>query len=102
MISALAHDRERLLALCRQYGVRRLDVFGSAATGDFDEQSSDIDFLVEFEDLPFADRADAYLGLLTGLELLFGRRIDLVEAGAIRNPYIRQDIEQSRTLLYAA
>lgn len=102
MISALANDRERLLALCRKYGVRRLDVFGSAATGDFDERSSDIDLLVDFEDMPFADRADAYLGLLTGLEALFGRPIDLVEIGAIRNPYIRQDIEQSRTLLYAA
>jgi predicted nucleotidyltransferase len=102
MISALANDRERLLALCRKYGVRRLDVFGSAATGDFDERSSDIDLLVDFEDMPFADRADAYLGLLTGLEALFGRPIDLVEVGAIRNPYIRQDIEQSRTLLYAA
>jgi predicted nucleotidyltransferase len=77
-------------------------VFGSAATGDFDERSSDIDLLVDFEDMPFADRADAYLGLLTGLEALFGRPIDLVEVGAIRNPYIRQDIEQSRTLLYAA
>jgi predicted nucleotidyltransferase len=102
VISALAHDRDRLLTLCRKYGVRRLDVFGSAATADFDEQSSDIDFLVDFVDMPFADRADAYLGLLTGLEALFGRRIDLVEIDAIRNPYIRRDIEQSRTLLYAA
>lgn len=35
--------------LCRRFGVRRLDLFGSAAMGRFDPQRSDLDFLVEFE-----------------------------------------------------
>ena len=49
------------LRLERLYGVRRLDVFGSAARDDFDQLSSDIDLLVEFEEMSFSDRADAYL-----------------------------------------
>ena len=102
MTATLVLRREELVALCRKYRVRRLDVFGSAARDDFDERSSDIDLLVEFEEMPFPDRGDAYLGLLTEAEALLGRHVDLVEVGAVRNPYLRQGIEASRHLLYAA
>ena len=94
--------RPELVELCRKYRVRRLDVFGSAARGDFDEHSSDVDLLVEFEDMPHADRADAYLGFLMAAEALLRRRVDLVELGAVRNPYLRRGIEESRELVYAA
>ena len=76
-------------------------VFGSAARGDFDEDSSDVDLLVEFEDMPHADRADAYLGFLTAVEALLRRRVDLVELRAVRNPYLRRGIEESRELVHA-
>jgi uncharacterized protein len=66
-VSSRPRLRLRLLELCRQYRVRRLEVFGSAARSDFNE-SSDVDLLVEFEDMPHADRADAYLGFLTAVE----------------------------------
>ncbi len=102
MTTMLTIRRDQLVALCQKYRVRRLDVFGSAARDDFNEQSSDIDLLVEFDDMPFPDRADAYLGLLTESEALLGRRVDLVEVSAVRNPYLRQGIESSRQLLYAA
>lgn len=102
MILMLTHHRERLAALCRKHHVRRLEVFGSAATGEFDTTSSDVDLLVEFEDMPFADRADAYLGLLTDLQALLDHPVDLLENSAVRNPYLRQGIDASRELLYAA
>lgn len=102
MILMLKHHREQLAVLCRKHHVRRLEVFGSAATGEFDTTSSDVDLLVEFEDMPFADRADAYLGLLTGLQALLDHPIDLLESSAVRNPYLRQGIDASRELLYAA
>jgi len=102
MTHALQSHREDLAALCRKYRVLRLDVFGSATADNFDEESSDVDLLVEFEEMPPADRADAYLGLLTAVEALLERRIDLVEMGAVRNPYLRQGIEESRELVYAA
>ena len=91
-----------LVDLCRKYRVRRLDVFGSAARSDFNEDSGDVDLLVEFDDMPYADRADAYLGFLTAVEALLRRGVDLVELGAVRSPYLRRGIEQSREFVYAA
>jgi predicted nucleotidyltransferase len=88
--------------MCRQHHVACLELFGSAATGRFDALHSDLDFLVEFGPLPPADRADAYFGLLAGLQDLFQRDVDLVEAGAVDNPYFRRTIEDTRTVLYAA
>ena len=102
MTHVLEGHRQELVNLCRRYRVRRLDVFGSAARGDFNEQSSDVDLLVEFDDMPHADRADAYLGFLTAVEALLQRQVDLVEVGAVRNPYVRRGIEESRELVYAA
>ena len=102
MTHVLEGYRPELVDLCRKYRVRRLDVFGSAARGDFNEHSSDVDLLVEFDDMPHADRADAYLGFLMAVEALLRRRVDLVELGAVRNPYLRRGIEESRELVYAA
>ena len=102
MTHLLEGHRERLVELCRKYRVRQLDLFGSATGHQFDEKTSDVDLLVEFEEMSPADRADAYLGLLTAVEALLERRIDLVELGAVRNPYLRQGIEGSRELVYAA
>ncbi len=94
--------RAALEELCRRYHVRSLFLFGSAARDDFDPSRSDVDFLVEFESLPAGGYADAYFGLREGLEALFGCEIDLVALSALRNPYMRADIERTRTLLYAA
>ena len=102
MVSVVEQHRERIAELCRRYAVRRLDLFGSAARGDFDPTTSDLDFLVEFDDFTPENAADRYLGLLIDLEDLFGRKVDLVSARAIRNPYFRQVAEQTRTTLYAA
>jgi predicted nucleotidyltransferase len=52
--------------------------------------------------MPYADRADAYLGFLAAAEALLQRQVDLVEVGAVRNPYLRRGIEESRELVYAA
>jgi len=102
MTHVLEGHRPELIELCRKYHVRRLEVFGSATGSDFDEESSDIDLLVEFEDMPHADRADAYLGFLMAAKALLQRHVDLVEVGAVRNPYLRRGIEKSRELVYAA
>lgn len=76
---ALATKKEALIALCRKYRVSRLDAFGSAAGRDFRPGSSDVDLLVEFEEMSFSERADAYLGFLTEVEALPAHHVDLVE-----------------------
>jgi uncharacterized protein len=94
--------REQVAELCRKYHVRRLALFGSAVRDDFDRQRSDLDFVVEFEPPPAGTYANTYFGLIDALERLFGRPVDLVEAGSIRNPYFRQEIEARQVTLYAA
>jgi uncharacterized protein len=98
----IEEHREALRNLCERFGVRRLEVFGSAVDSRFDPDSSDLDFLVDFAPVPPALLADRYLGLLEALQGLFERSIDLVMIAAIRNPYFLKGIEPSRTLLYAA
>lgn len=96
-------QRVVLASLCRQFGVRRLEVFGSAARQhDFDPQRSDIDLIVEFE--PGAARQSwaNYFELKAGLEALFDRPVDLVEQGALQNPYVLATVGRDRQPLYAA
>jgi predicted nucleotidyltransferase len=97
--------REQLGALpelCRAHRVRRLTLFGSATTEEFDAQGSDIDLVVDFQPMPIREYAGNYFALLDALQELFGRQVDLVEQPAIRNPYIRQAIEETQVPLYEA
>ena len=88
--------------LCRRFYVRRLDAFGSAVRGDFDPARSDLDFVVEFERGHPLGGLEIYFGLKEALEALFGRKVDLVSEGSVRNPYLRKSIDESRETVYAA
>ncbi len=87
--------------ICMKHRVKSLQVFGSAATGKFDPESSDIDFVVEFQQMTPSEHADAYFGLMEDLEALLGRPVDLVEMEPVRNPYFRKSVDDSRVLVYA-
>lgn len=102
MFREVEEKAQTIAALCRRFKVRRLELFGSASTGGFDPNSSDLDFLVEFEELGPGEYADAYFGLLAELQQAFRRNIDLVVARSVKNPYLLESIRGSRTLLYAA
>ena len=102
MIALVESKRGDLARLCERHHVRRLEIFGSASGSTFDVAASDLDFLVEFHDVPEGERANCYFGLLEGLEALFDRSIDLVEVKAIDNPYFLAAIERTRKVLYAA
>jgi predicted nucleotidyltransferase len=102
MPGILENKRQEIIALCKRHGVVRLDAFGSALRDDFQPGESDLDLLVEFGPMGSYARVDAYFGLLEDLRALLGMEIDLVIAGAIKNPYIARDIERNRRRLYAA
>ena len=102
MIHELAGYQAALEELCSRYKVRRLELFGSAAVGRDRPGKSDLDFLVEFDPLPSGRYADTYFGLLENLQQLFGRPVDLVVASAIRNPYFRDSVERTKTLVYGS
>jgi uncharacterized protein len=101
MSAAFSIDRDEISSLCRRFGVRRLVLFGSAVSGRFDADRSDVDFLVEFDpDLP--SHFEAYFGLKEALEGLFGRPVDLVEPPALENPFFAASVERTGQELYAA
>jgi uncharacterized protein len=89
----MGRNREAILKVLEEhrdtihgYGVRRLGLFGSCARGECVE-ASDLDFVVEFERKSF----DAYMDLKAFLEELFGCRVDLILADAIK-PRLRATI----------
>ncbi len=100
MNQLIAAHKSEIAALCLRHSVARLDVFGSAASGAFDPDSSDLDFLVEFDDLEPVAYKRAYFGLLWGLEDLFARPIDLVTKQSLKNPYFVQNVYDTRELVY--
>ncbi len=102
MWSEIHEKKAELSELCRRFQVKRLEVFGSAVTGEFKPESSDLDFLVEFQPVPRGGLAGQYFGLLAALEGLFGRSVDLVELAAVDNPYFLAEVKKSRVPLYAA
>ncbi|HEY1685047.1 MAG TPA: nucleotidyltransferase domain-containing protein [Tepidisphaeraceae bacterium] len=102
MFQRLKEYHQQIAELCQRYRVKRLELFGSAARHDFDLAQSDIDFLVEFENLGWKGSSAQYFGFLHGLEDLLHRKVDLVERDVVRNPYFLEVADQHRELLYAA
>ncbi len=103
MHAEIERHREALTSLCRHFGVARLEVFGSAARGDdFNPTVSDADFLVAFDKLSGLSALDQFLGFAEALQRLLGRPVDLVEASAVKNPYVLATIHRSKELIYAA
>ncbi len=96
----LSNYSAELSNLCNAYGVKRLELFGSALRSDFDLEDSDLDFLVDFADSHPMGAFDRYFGLKEDLEQLFQRSVDLVEIKAVENPYFRQVFERDKVLVY--
>ena len=96
----LADYENELSSVCAIYGVKHLELFGSASRDDFSLEESDLDFLVAFEDNHPLGAFDRYFGLKEDLERLFRRPVDLVEVRAIKNPYFRQAVEEDKVLVY--
>ena len=102
MHALVTHNLEAIAELCRKHGVKRLELFGSAARDDFDLARSDVDFMVEFYPAPRKGLNDRYFVLLEELEALLGKHVDLVETGCVRNPYVLASIERNKVQVYAA
>lgn len=97
----LVIDEAAIADLARSHHVRRLVLFGSAATDAFDAEHSDVDFLVEFSptsSTPFDD----YFGLKEGLEELLERPVDLVTSTSMENPHFARSVARSAVEIYAA
>lgn len=102
MLREIEQHKAEIRALCRRLGVKRLDLFGSAVRDSGTGRIGDLDFLVDLGDRSPEDYAETYFSLREALEELFSRPVDLVTAPSIRNPFFKQRLEQTRSVLYAA
>jgi predicted nucleotidyltransferase len=103
MIDLVKNNVKGLQDICVRYHVKSLHLFGSAAKGDNHSKTSDLDFVVEFnESIDPVDYADNFFGLLNDLKQLFKKDVDLLSQRALRNPIMISEINRSKVLLYAA
>ena len=100
MKSKLKLDSNFLTEFCRKWRIKELSIFGSALREDFGP-GSDLDFLVSFEPGTSLD-IDRLLDMKDELKARLGRPVDLVEKEALRNPWRRYEILQTREVIYAA
>ena len=98
-MNLIERNIKRLKELCEKYKVLKLYVFGSAVNNKF-RKDSDIDFLVIFDAIELSEYADNYFDFKFSLENLFKRKIDLLEDKAIKNPFLKQSIDNSKELVY--
>jgi hypothetical protein len=101
MLAAIIDDnRDAIAALCRKHRVEALWVFGSATSGAWNPETSDVDFLVDLGQYE-PGIAMRYLDLADDLEALMGCSIDLVSIGGLRNnPRLRDELERTRMAIY--
>jgi predicted nucleotidyltransferase len=90
---------DRIREACLTNQVKRLFAFGSVTHNKLNEES-DIDLMVEIEETDPISYSDAYFDLKERLEKLFKRPIDLLEDKAIRNPFLREEIDKTKVLIY--
>lgn len=102
VIDFIAQHRGRIEKICRKHGVKRLELFGSAARDDFDPTTSDVDLFVEFLSYDTPTIAEQWFGLQEDLEALLGYKVDLTSLRAAKNPYFLQVANRNKVSLYAA
>lgn len=89
----------KIIDLCKKHKVHKLFVFGSILTNRFND-NSDIDLVVDFKKGEIIDYFENYFDLKYSLEDLLGRKIDLLEEQTIKNPYLKKNVDATKTLIY--
>lgn len=98
-MTLIEKNMDQIRLLCLKHKVDKLFVFGSVLTDNFN-LNSDVDFVVDFDNVEIPEYADNYFDLKYALERIFNRKVDLLEDKAIRNPYLKKSIDTSKKLVY--
>lgn len=100
-LQQIIHQQENdFNKLCESHSVKSVYGFGSSVSNKFDEQKSDIDLLVEINEIDPIKRGDKLLSLWDNFELFFKRKVDLITESSIKNPYLRKSIDSTKILIY--
>jgi len=95
----IENNIKKIIDLCKKHKVHKLFVFGSILTNRFNDKS-DVDLVVDFNKAEVEDYFDNYFDFKYSLEELLGREIDLLEEQTIKNPYLKKNVDATKTLIY--
>jgi uncharacterized protein len=98
-MNLIEKNKDKVIELCESHKVKELYMFGSILTPNFNDKS-DIDLLIQFNDIQIDQYFDNYMDLKEKLGYLFNREIDLLENQAIKNPIFRKIIDREKKLIY--
>ncbi len=90
---------DKIIALCRKFKVAKLWVFGSILTPRFNDDS-DVDFSVVFHYDQISYLFVTFFDFIDELQTLLGRKVDLVDETAVKNPYFRKQLDITKQLIY--
>jgi len=96
----ISKHSEAFLALCKQNGVKELYAFGSSTNLTFDNEQSDIDLIVELNELDPLERGERLMDIWDQFEGFFQRKVDLLTESSIKNPYLKKSIDSTKILIY--
>jgi uncharacterized protein len=100
VMKILNQHKEQILKLCELNRVSSLFAFGSVTTDKFGPES-DIDLVVEIDDIDPISYSDKYFNLKFQLEEILKRNVDLLEGKSIRNRFLKSEIDQTKVQIYA-
>ena len=96
----IEENLDKIIEICQKFGIERIYAFGSVITNRYDPEKSDLDFVVEMEEMPPLIRGENLIGIWEALEDLFGKNVDLISNHPIKNPYLRRSINRTKLLIY--
>ena len=98
-MNLIENNIQKIIDLCKKHKVHKLFVFGSVLTSRFND-NSDVDLIVDFNKAEVSDYFDNFFDFKYALENLFGRKVDLLEEQTIKNPYLKKNVDATKTLIY--
>jgi predicted nucleotidyltransferase len=98
-MNVVEQNINELFDLCKRHKVKELYIFGSILTDKFNV-NSDIDLIVQFDDIDILEYFDNFMDFKENLEILLGRPVDLLENQAIHNPILRKVVDRNKKLVY--
>jgi hypothetical protein len=97
---SIKYKMSEFLTICKTHNVKNLYAFGSSITDQFDENTSDIDFLIEIDNDDPIERGENLINIWDKFEYFFQRKVDLLTNTSIKNPILKKNIESTKILIY--
>ena len=97
---SIKYKMAEFLSLCKSHNVKNLYAFGSSITDQFNENSSDIDLLIEIDNDDPIERGENLMNIWDKFEQFFQRKVDLLTNSSIKNPVLRKNIDSTKILIY--